>query len=543
MRFGARIALGIFVTGGALSLSCGSKRDGGYSPNNPNVGGSGNASGAGGGSGNGGSGNGGSGNASGSGGVSNFGGGGPGCDGTKTPSEAPCVIHESFAVFVSPGGDDLYGDGTRAKPYKTFDQAISAAALDDKRIYACATAGAFDTQISLDAFSDGVEFYGGFDCGTWDYQSGSRTKLTGPSSGVVEMQDLVLGTRIEDFEISAGAAASPGAASMGVVVGGSKNVKLARLTVTAGAGAAGLAGYSTPGVADPGKNGNPGKNACGKDALGGAEVVTGCGFPESKGGFGGVAGVAAGVGGSGTDGAPKVPGGLGGDGQDDTIVGGWSCASIGKGQNGTAGASGDNGAGSSSAGILFSSGWSASAGGFGLNGNNGQGGGGGGAAKAPSSCGPTGPNPAIGASGGGGGSGGCGGLGGEGGKGGGASIALTSHASEVTITDSTFIAQSGGKGGAGGVGQAGGSAAAGAAGGTGACAGGAGAKGGAGGHGGGGAGGPSIGIAFNGSKPTLSGGGIQVSSVAAQGGADGTGQTAGAGAGGAGLLAKEHEFK
>lgn len=543
MRFEARVALSVLLAGSVVLLACGSKRSGGYSPNNPGNGGTG-GGGTGGQSGTGSTGNGGSGNGSGAGGGTNFGGGGPGCDGKKTPFEDACVIHESFAVFVSPKGDDLYGDGSRSKPYKTFDQAISTAALDDKRVYACATAGAFDTQITLDSNSDGVELYGGFDCATWDYEKGTRTQLTGPSSGVIEIADLVTGTRVEDFEITAGAASSPGTASIGVVVGGSKNVHFARLKVTAGAGANGIAGYTTPGVADAGKAGNPGKNACSKDALGGAETVTGCGFPESKGGFGGVAGVGVGSAGSGTDGAPtNLPGGLGGEGQDDTLPGGWSCATVGKGGNGTAGANGDDGEGSTSAGMLSGGGWSSSSGGYGQNGGNGQGGGGGGSLKAPSSCGPTGPNPPIGASGGGGGSGGCGGIGGEGGKGGGASIALTVHESSVTLTDCDLIAKTGGKGGNGGKGQPGGNGAPGAAGGTGACAGGAGAKGGNGGQGGGGAGGPSIGLAFKGEKPTINGGSVQIATAPAAGGADGAGQTVGPGAGGVGLLAKEHEFK
>ncbi|GMV13390.1 MAG: hypothetical protein HS104_35765 [Polyangiaceae bacterium] len=538
MRLGARFALSILITAGVATLACGSKRGGGYSPNNPNFGG---------GSGNGGSGNasgnGGSGNASGSGGLSNFGGGGPGCDATKAPSEDACVIHESFAVFVSPKGDDIDGNGTRAKPYKSIDQAIGVAANEKKRVYACATSGSFDGQLTLDSFTDGVSLYGGFDCDTWDYQSGTKTQLLGPSNGVIEIQDLVIGTSIEDFDVTAANATSPGAGSMGIVVGSSKNVKLRRLKVTAGTGATGVAGYTTPGVADSGKNGNPGKNQCNADPKGGAQTVSGCGFPESTGGWGGVAGVGTGTAGSGTDGEPNLGGGLGGVGEDPTLPGGWSCGTVGAGKPGKAGADGPNGEGSKSPGKVTASGWISSAGGFGTNGGNGQGGGGGGAAKAPSSCGTTGPNPPTGASGGGGGSGGCGGIGGEGGKGGGASIALVVFESGVTITDSDFVSVNGGKGGAGGVGQLGGSGSSGAPGGAGACAGAGGAKGGNGGHGGGGAGGPSIGIAWKGTKPARTGGNIKVATIAATGGADGAGQTSGAGAGALGLLVSEQEFQ
>lgn len=533
MRFKARVALTVVVVAGLAAMACGSKRKGGYS-NNPNFGGSGNAGGSGG-----------SGNASGSGGSgtggnSNFGGGGPGCDGTKSPAEDACVIHETYAVFVSPNGDDLEGDGSRAKPFKTFEHAVSTAVNEKKRVYACATSGAFDGQITLDSYADGVSLYGGFDCSSWDYKSGTRTQLTGPSGGVIVLQDLVTGTTIQDFEISAKAATSPASPSIGIVVGGSKNVKLARLKVAAGTGAPGLAGYTTPGIAASGKNGNPGHAQCGADTKGGAETVTGCGFPESKGGSGGIAGVGTSNGGSGTDGEPKLGGGLGGLGQDDTLVGGWSCGSVGNGKNGKPGADGQNGAGSTSPGKLTLSGWTSSAGGFGTDGGHGQGGGGGGGAKAPSYCA---GGQLFGATGGGGGSGGCGGIGGEGGKGGGGSIALTSYESDVTIEDSDFVASMGGVGGAGGTGQQGGSGSSGALGGSGACAGGAGAKGGNAGHGGGGAGGPSIGIAWKGTKPLRTGGSIKIASVAAAGGPDGVGQTVGAGAGGLGLLADEHEFQ
>jgi len=535
MRPLVRIAVSVVITSGLVTLACGSKRGGGFG-SNPNFGG---------GSGTGGSGNasgsGGSGNGSGTGGQSNFGGGGPGCDGTKSPSEDPCVIHESYAIFVSPNGDDLEGDGTRAKPYKTFDQAVSAAATAKKRVYACATSGAFDGQISLDSFSDGVSLYGGFDCMSWDYGT-TKTMITGPADGVIKMQDLVTGSTIEDFDVTAKTATSPGTASIGIVVGSSKKVKLARLKVTAGGGAPGIPGYTTTGIAASGKNGNPGKNACGNFAAGGPGTVSGCGFPESKGAGGGSAGVGTGNGGPGADGEPNLGGGLGGEGEDPTLPGGWSCGTVGNGKNGKPGADGPNGAGSNSPGKLTVSGWTSSAGGFGTNGGNGQGGGGGGGVKAPSTC-SGGPNPPVGASGGGGGSGGCGGIAGEGGKGGGASIAVSAYDSDVTLEDCALIATSGGNGGAGGVGQLGGSGSSGALGGSGACAGGAGGKGGNGGHGGGGAGGPSIALAWKGTKPLRTDGSLKVSTVAAAGGADGTGQTVGSGAGGLGLLADEHEFQ
>ncbi|MBK7584371.1 MAG: hypothetical protein IPI67_29720 [Myxococcales bacterium] len=546
MRFESRIAVSVLSTACVLGFGCGSKKNGGYSPNNPGVGGSGNGSGNGGtgSSGNGGtgsSGNGGSGNGSGSGGSGNFGGGGPNCDGTKSPAEDACVIHENFAIFVSPAGDDLEGDGSRGKPFKSFDLAISTAATANKRVYACATSGAFDEQITMDSNADGVSLYGAFDCASWNYNGPIRTQLKGPAAGVIKLEGLVKGVTVEDFELTAENATSPAAASMGVVIGTSKNIVLRRLKVTAQNGAPGVVGYTTPGIADPGKPGNPGKNACSSSSTGGASVSTGCGFPESIGGDGGPAGVGAQKGGSGVDGQPNLGGGLAGVGEDPALPGGWSCSGVGAGDPGNAGKNGVPGLGGTSTGKLAGNGWTSTAGGFGTDGGHGQGGGGGGGTKAPASC-PGGPSPAIGASGGSGGSGGCGGIGGEGGKGGGASIAVTSFQSEVTLVDCELSAGSGGSGGAGGAGQLGGSASSGASGGAGACSGGGGGKGGTAGHGGGGAGGPSIGIAFKGSKPTRTGGSIKIAPTAAGGGADGGGQTVGTGVGAPGVLANELEL-
>ena len=542
MRFASRSVVWLLLGAAGIVVACGSKKDSNYHPNNPGFGGSAANSGAGGTSGtDGGGGDGGGANSSGTGGITNFGGGGSNCDGTKTPSEDACTIHEKYAVFVSPNGDDVYGDGSRAKPLKTFAGALGlAVSSNHARVYACATAGAFAEEVTLGSNEDGISLFGGFDCTTWDYVAGTKTKIDGPSSGALSIQDSTQGTLVEDFEISAKDATSPGAPSIGVVIGNSQNVELQRVKVSAGTGAAGLAGYATPGVAASGKPGSKGKAQCGFDFSGGAAVTSGCGGLDSVGGKGGGGGFGFVKPGDGSDGEPANGAGAGGIAQDDTLPGGWSCAMNGKGANGKAGDPGTHGKGGSTPGQLTSTGWLTDSGQFGTNGGEGQGGGGGGGAKPPASC--TGMTNPTGASGGSGGSGGCGGIGGEGGQGGGASIALASYQSSVTLVDVDSIAKGGGKGGAGGKGQLAGKGQLGAAGGTGACAGGNGADGGNGGHGGGGAGGPSIGMAYQGAKPSVTGGSVAIASTASAGGADGLGATTGAGAGVAGVLEKEHAF-
>ena len=52
--------------------------------------------------------------------MAGMGGGGGGCDLTQSPLEAPCVVSDEHAVFVSPNGSDEEGNGTMAMPYGTL---------------------------------------------------------------------------------------------------------------------------------------------------------------------------------------------------------------------------------------------------------------------------------------------------------------------------------------------------------------------------------------------------------------------------------------
>jgi len=541
-----RILLTSFLAFSVGLMACGSHKDSGYSPNSIGNGGGSAASGNGGSSasGNGGSsasGNGGSSasGGSGTGGISNFGGGGPGCDGTKHPNEDACVIHEDYAIFVSPNGEDLNGEGTRSKPYKSFDYAMKEAHLAGKRLYACATAGAYDGAIAVESFNDGLEIYGGFDCTTWNYSAATKTKLTGPATGVVQISSLTKGVTMEDFDITAKDATGAGTPSLGLVASNSQNVVLRRLKITAGQGTAGLNGYSTPGIAKNGEKGYPGQASCNSPPLGGGSSASGCGTNDSMGGPGGSGGTGTNPATYGEDGKPAANGGIGGDGAHYQLGNPVSCTN---GQPGKNGAAGPDGNGGKTPGKLVPGGWIPATGGFGGDGQDGGGGGGGGGALAPSQCSIGGPNPATGASGGGGGSGGCGGIGGEGGQGGGASIAFVSYQSTVTLENVDLVASSGGKGGNGGKGQSAGAGQPGGAGGSGACSGGTGGNGGKGGNAGGGAGGPSIGVAYAGTKPVRTGGSIKIASAASQGGADGAGLSTGTGAGTPGVLAQEQSF-
>jgi hypothetical protein len=455
------------------------------------------------------------------------------------------VIDEAYGVFVSPTGNDSE-DGTRAKPYRTLAKAFTEAVGTGKRVYACGDGGTFPETITIGASLDGLSVFGGFHCSDWSYDTAMKSKVASADATAWKVSELTKGLTVEDVEITAADASTPGGSSIGMLVSGSDNVHLRRVKITAGKGTSGADGTGTTDLAATGALGLAGTAACKSATLenpGGAAVESQClaTASGSKGGRGGDGGKNDSSAGSGDPGQIFVTGkGLGGGGETNP---GWDC-NTGGGTVGANGTAGTPGTGASTAGTLSAAGFAPSAGKDGGPGSVAQGGGGGGGAKAPASCpGPDPKPPRSGASGGGGGGGGCGGKGGTGGKSGGASFALVSVDSSVTVDDSELVAQSAGKGGKGGVAQPGGlggdpgKQAPGAAGALASCDGGRGGQGGNGGPGGGGAGGPSVGIAYVGTAPTQTNVTIQVAAFAS-GGADGSGSTTGAGAGTAGIAAK-----
>ncbi len=423
------------------------------------------------------------------------GGDGGTCDSTKTPSEDPCVIEDSYGVFVSPTGSDT-ANGKKSAPYKTIGRALAAAKGAAKRVYVCE--GTYTEAVTIDTAVDGAQIFGGFDCTTWSYGS-ANSPVVKPSSGVALMlKGLTSGATIEDLEFDAPNATTPGASSIAALSDTSTSVVLRRVKLVAGAGADGAPGVNgakgddgaMPGVDQQGKSAT-----CAADAgalqNGGIWPSAVCG---SRGGGGGTA-FQGGPGGTGVAGTPVMNmngGPIGGDGQ-----------------KGVDGASAANGAPGAAGGTFSAMGYTpAPAGGDGANGNPAQGGGGGGASSA------TGPMSmsCLGASGGAGGMGGCGGKLGTGGASSGASIALLSWQSAITLDSCRLTAGRGGAGGKGGDGGPGGLGKPGAAGGSGLVNGsdtiakggngGPGGNGSTGGAGAGGSGGPSYALVYKGTKPT-----------------------------------------
>jgi len=459
----------------------------------------------------------------------------PTCNASAPPQTAPCVIDETYGVFVAPaarGGSDVTGTGTRAFPYGTVAGGISHA--HGLRVYVCASD--YVEQVIVTAANDGVEVYGGLACpplvasdagrdgavdagrvdgghhdaGDHDGASADGSSLdaataepwtyTGAPAVVrpllpryaLDVESLLTGVHFEDFAfVAQNANALMGsAASIAAMINASSGVSFARVAFTSGSGRAG-----SPGALPP-------SNDCPTSLVGGSIVTTTpgtgakCTCPSvagssSEGGNGTPTThvVLASNSGTSIPAATPVP-------PRDGLVGKSNAAgTCTAGDPGANGAGGTAGAAGLPSGALDATGWTAQPGGIGAPGDPGQGGGGGGS---------------VTYGGAGGGAGGCGGTGGIGGIGGGASIAVAIVSSSVSFSAVTLTPAPGGAGGAGSVGLAG------QAGGPGGpqailftvegCAGGAGGAGGGGGGGGGGAGGPSLGIAWTGaSAPFIDG--------------------------------------
>jgi hypothetical protein len=420
-------------------------------------------------------------------------GSGPSCDPTMSPDEATCVIDEEYGVFASPSGHDDTGNGSRTKPYATLSKAITKASASNKRVYACADAGAYTESVSIGAGSGGIEMFGGFSCIGWSYSTSLRSRVTSPDSLALHI-DSVTSAHIEDFRFTAADGATPGESSVGVFVANSTGVVIGRTMITAGKGVDGADGTLEAFTYDD-QSALDGNNANGMAA--GAEKVCLCGGGmQTSGGLGGTASIGGGQ--TGGNGTPSLGGGKGGTPG--------PCSPNGTGQDGASAAATTPGQGAMTPGVLQSSGWTPASGDDGSTGGPGQGGGGG-------------ASSAV-AGGGGGACGSCGGAGGPGGQGGGASIALLVYQSEVTVEDSKLASSNGGKGGNGAAGQAAQAEAGLAGGGTLAvtCPGGNGGLGADGAAGGGGAGGMSIGILWKGNAaPSESGVTITIGTPGAKG--------------------------
>jgi hypothetical protein len=143
--------------------------------------------------------------------------------------------------------------------------------------------------------NDGSELFGGFDCDTWAYVSGSQTKINSATTTGLKATGLTAGLRVEDFDVTSADAAEKGGSSFGAFVSGSKNVVLRRVRLTAGKGGKGADGTGIAMTATTGAMGNDGTAACtvGKGTnVGGGSIETKCdgtssGSSGGRGGDGG----------------------------------------------------------------------------------------------------------------------------------------------------------------------------------------------------------------------------------------------------------------
>ncbi|MFO0591443.1 MAG: hypothetical protein U0441_28095 [Polyangiaceae bacterium] len=399
------------------------------------------------------------------------------------------VVSPTCGLFVSPAtGSDMTGDGSQAKPFATLGKALAGA--PESPIYVCA--GALEEAVLV---KGAAVIFGGFTCDAWSF-TGDKPSLTAAADAIPLLVDDAASLTLSTFAITSAAAKTAGASSIAILARAGATLALTNVDVTAGNGADGADGQPFGAPADQGAMGMPGADGCaaaGAQNLGGEGGITMCDGKSTSGGLGGAG--TKNSGGAGSEGDPGGGTGIGGAG---AKVGGGGCATGGQGSDGMPGG---QGSGAPATATLTSEGFQGASGASGMPGSAAQGGGGGGGAKV---C----ANGNAGPGGGGGGAGGCGGKGGAPGAAGGSSIAVASvSAKAITITGGLLKSGKGGLGGAGGPGQDGGfGGGPGLAGGPGgACGGGQGGQGGAGGPGGGGAGGHSIGVAWTGAAPVVSG--------------------------------------
>jgi hypothetical protein len=398
------------------------------------------------------------------------------CDASRDPSVEPCLVTETYGIFVdSIHGDDLGGVGTRARPVKTISNGIAkAVGAMLSRVYVCN--GTYTEQVQLGASTDGISLYGSYDCTSsspsWTYARAAGTppgaQVQGPTSlYALRIDGITKPVVIEDIAFSVpgasgtdggapdagGANGTAGASDAGGANGGAGSSSIAafvshetagvtfvRDVLQAGPGADGANAPAAPTnwySADPDASAG---NAADGSAGGDPKSCPCKQWGSSGGGAGGSAGDPAGDAGAGTATPAATPqgtrNGSGGAGYNETTS---TCTGGLPGADGVAQMGG--GSGATVPGALSALGWTPASGASGLAGNPGQGGGGGGGGQT--------------GGGGGGGCGGCGGGGGLSGSGGGASIAILVLDSTVTFTASNLVTAAAGNGGAGANGESG----------------------------------------------------------------------------------------
>ena len=235
------------------------------------------------------------------------------------PAENDC------GVFVSSSSGDDANPGTRDKPVRTLERAISLARTGPLRVYACAEV--FPEAVTVPS---GVEVWGGLDCARdWIYVGDSRRTVLAPDPDQIPLQakkgELGGISTLADLRLEAANASVPGGSSIAMLVLTGAAVELRRSELVAGDGAKGEPGERGGELpAKGGTSGHSGAAACSADSvLGAPPAITVCGEVKTIGGQGGEGNAA--LGGSGNDGQPEpVPNpqglGLGGVGEGNGLV-------------------------------------------------------------------------------------------------------------------------------------------------------------------------------------------------------------------------------
>jgi hypothetical protein len=276
---------------------------------------------------------------------------------------------EAKAVFVSPRGNDA-NPGTKDKPKRQIHVAVTAAAMTGR--YVLAATGSYGGIVA----ATGVDIYGGYDQQSWSRPSEGETEIVGSPEGV-----LAVGVQNVTLQLLSIRGVHGGGSAYGIRAINGSSLRVQRVGVTAGSGAAGATG-ATGAAGRPGGDGQPGaKGACDSDV----EAPGGEGGESFVGRYGGKGGDGKyeGDGGAGAAGVVGTPGGKGGaeHGNEYTIHSGEYGSN---GSNGTPGASGPGGTSTTALATAVWRGQDGREGIYGGPGNGGPGGGGGGGAGGPS---------------------------------------------------------------------------------------------------------------------------------------------------------------
>lgn len=422
----------------------------------------------------------------------------------------PSELTDQYGVFVSLNGQP-HTDGNHVRPAASIQDGIDLAKRVGKRVYVCA--GTFHEQITL---ADSISIIGGLDCTNNEWavgKPGSRTRIEAPSSPAIIATNITSPTRLEGLDVVAPDATKPSGSSIALIADHAGALTIASSNLTAGNAVKGDDGTDGIQLKPSPYDSQPATTAvaCAPNTTCTHINFTYFKSPGAKGGTNTC------IGAPGHAAEPGGDGGSGGIWQPVNDVSAYHfhpyLAPENKADNGVQrssapGADGNPGTNANSVGAISRDGYMPVNGTAGTDGAPGSGGAGGAGRTPEPDYDPS--TAAVkgvwrGFGGAGGGPGGCPGLAGTPGKGGGASIAALLIESPITFDAAELLSHVGGGGGLGAFGSAptdGGTQ------GTNVyftlTNGHPGGRGGAAGISGNGANGPSLGIAYVGTKPTVS---------------------------------------